>query len=163
MKLMFKLILTILVLAFVLPFTPLMPGGKPMMSLSDIRLPEFSIPNVPTIGSKEPVLRKSGKARTFYRWKDAEGKVHYSDKPPEGSAGEVASLDIDPNTNLVPAVEAPPEPEPVASKVSDKKKSADSSSPTSSYSPDAIKKLFEDANRIKQQALERNKLLQGAD
>jgi len=158
MKLMFKLMLAILVLAFVLPFTPLMPGGKPLMSLSEIRMPEFSIPDMPSFGAKEPVLRRSGKVQTFYRWRDAQGNIQYSDKPPQGNVNGLSSLDINPNTNLVPAVKAPPEPK--TAQLKEKKGKTDSTAPSSFYSTNAIQKLFEDANKIKEQALERNKALQ---
>lgn len=54
-------------------------------------------------------------ATTFYKWTDADGNVHYSDKPPKG-VGEVTTLEVDPGAHTVtpPAVAAKPAPEPPA-------------------------------------------------
>lgn len=43
-------------------------------------------------------------ATTFYKWTDADGNVHYSDKPPKGHVGEVTTLEVDPGAQTV----APP-------------------------------------------------------
>ncbi len=156
MKLMLKLMLTLLVLAVVLPFTPLMPGGKPLMALSDIRWPDIEMPRLP--GIDVPSLpEETGRTQLFYRWKDAEGNIHFSDKAPKGRVDDLSTVEVYPDANLLPAVDvkpaekaAPVEKQPVTPK----KQEAEHP-----YSPETVKKLFDDVNQIKTQAEKRNQAL----
>ncbi len=45
---------------------------------------------------------------TLYRWKDAEGRVQLTDKPPTDRPWE--AVQIDPNRNLVPGGQMPRDP-----------------------------------------------------
>lgn len=57
---------------------------------------------------------KAGPAR-IYRWVDAEGKVHYGDRPPTGFKGEVTRVETEPERAPVPPWTAPAAAEPEAS------------------------------------------------
>lgn len=46
-------------------------------------------------------------AGTLYKWTDAQGQVHYADKPPKGFTGEVTRIDVDTSSQVVPPVAAP--------------------------------------------------------
>ncbi|MDX5299880.1 MAG: DUF4124 domain-containing protein [Gammaproteobacteria bacterium] len=90
-----------LVAALAAPFFLNAPNGKPVM-----KLPAFE-DLVPIPGTPSP-----GDLQLVYKWRDAQGQVHYSDQPPADTPWE--TLTVDPGTNVIPAVK-PREPEPVAS------------------------------------------------
>ena len=52
-------------------------------------------------------LALAASAQTLYRWVDAEGKVHYADKPPKGFKGTVTPIDTDVEKSTVPSKGAP--------------------------------------------------------
>ena len=52
-------------------------------------------------------------ATTFYKWTDADGNVHYSDKPPKGFSGVVTPVEVDADAHTVPLA-PPPETAPAA-------------------------------------------------
>src|SRR6185312_7676578 len=47
-------------------------------------------------------------AVTFYKWTDAQGKVHYADAPPKEYASAAERVDIDPGAHTVAAPKAKP-------------------------------------------------------
>lgn len=54
----------------------------------------------------------SAGATTFYKWTDADGNVHYSDRPPKGHVGEVTTVEVDPGAYTVtPPIAEKPAPE----------------------------------------------------
>ena len=73
-----RVLLSFLILAVILPFTPLMPGGKPLIKVSDLKWPELGIP-----GSNSKTFVTSDKTQTVYKWKDAQGNIHFSDTAPD--------------------------------------------------------------------------------
>lgn len=94
--------------------------------------------------------------QAVYKWIDANGKVHYSSKPPEETtnAREVA---IDPNQNIVQRVDTKPKVE---------NKSAPTIAPTSldiqTYSPETIEKLVNDAKEVQTLMNERTRKIEEA-
>lgn len=126
MKLFAKLMIAVLFIAMLLPFTILKgPDGRPLMSFTDFSLPEFSMPDLPDM----PKLPKSSKLDSssesldgkdiFYKWYDAKGNVQFTTEPPADGI-EYTVKGYDPDTNLIQAVEIPeekiekPEPPPAA-------------------------------------------------
>lgn len=148
MKLFAKLLLTLLVLAGILPFTILKgPDGRPLMSFSDLKLPgvsapeipasiENAIPDLPGINSGEDVI---------YRWRDKDGILQFTNTPPPEGV-EYTAKGYDPNTNLIQSVELPKEEPEQDDKVEPgQKKNFELKSP---YSPEAVEKLFDDAEKV---------------
>ena len=153
MKLLIKLMLTLLVLAAALPFTPFMPGGKPLLSLGNLKWPKLEAPSLPAL--KPAGGTSSSNNQTFYKWHDAKGNLHFSDQPPKGHTAQLETVEVNPNTNLIPGVKAPP-PQPQQKPAQE----ATATSLPSPYSPDQIKRLFDEAHKIKQQSEQRNKQLE---
>lgn len=159
MKMFYKLLFALLVLAALLPFAVLKDdAGKPLMSLSSFSLPDFSLPDasLPEMrslsSSSVPVEADdsdlSGKD-VFYKWRDADGNLHFtSEPPPEGV--DYTLKGYDPDANVIQAVQ----PETVAIEAE-----AEATSPVSTqtrepgdignpYSQESIEKLFNDAKNI---------------
>ncbi len=150
MKLFGKLLITALVLAVLLPFTIIKGNdGKPLMSLSNIKAPEFSLPKIPdAIKTKDSgsSVSTSGKD-IIYKWRDQKGELHFSSSPPPEGI-EYSVKGYDPNTNLIQSVkirteetEQPGQPE-IETQT---KKPLDIGNP---YSPQKVEKLIEDAQNI---------------
>lgn len=99
-------------------------------------------------------------SRTFYKWQDASGAWHYGEAPPsDARALEAISLKL--TDNVVPSFQAPA---PIESEEEEPETapSTDQAIPIESpYSPDQIKKLFEDAKQL-QETLNQRQLDQGA-
>ena len=102
MKLMIKLMLFGLVGAVVAPMLIKGPDGRPLMSWQDF----FSSPEQGTTSSSKPT--SSGGLTTVYKWKDADGQWHFSDKKIEGDNHE--TLKYNPNANIIQSL-AKKEPE----------------------------------------------------
>ena len=114
MKLFVTFMIAVLFIAMLLPFTILKGrDGNTMMSLSDIELPDFSLPSMPSMpklpkltGSSEPVPADdsdmTGKD-VFYKWYDNEGNVQFTTEPPADGI-EYTLKGFDPNTNVIQAV-----------------------------------------------------------
>lgn len=156
MKLFVKLSLFILIAGMLLPFTFLKgQDGKPLMSFSDIKLPEFSLSglfgnNVPGIEDLKDLTNISGSTSgnsLVYKWTDSEGNLQFSSSPPaEGIAYTVKGYD--PNQNVIQAVSVEPEVEAVVEEPATEEKKAGASKIGSPYSVEKIEKLFEDAEGL---------------
>ena len=159
MKLFGKLMLVVLVVAFLLPFTLLKDKeGKTLMSFSDFNLPDFKMPNIemPDMLASDKKRRTSGggsREDVFYRWNDAKGNVQFTTEPPPDGI-EYTVKGYNPDTNLIQAVEIPVEEPVVESPVSvaepasgDKSSTQDIGNP---YSKDNVQKLFDDTKNIEQ-------------
>lgn len=119
---------------------------------TDISMPK--LPELPksTQPSKDPV--------TVYRWQDASGQWHFSNSPPASpeKAVNYSSLVVNPDSNVIQSVEP--------SKVKmDLKKNNSSDEPVQSdnmnpYSKEAIAKLFEQTETIRNNMQQRNQALQ---
>ena len=83
-----KLLLSLLILAVILPFTPLMPGGKPLIKVSDLKWPELGVP-----GSNKQ-FTPSGNTQTVYKWQDAQGNIHFSDQAPNNEMIQSSKIKI---------------------------------------------------------------------
>jgi len=145
MKLFIKLLIAVLVISLLLPFTLLKGNdGKPLISFTDLKLPDMlKIP--------EDIQNSVGESQdgddVIYKWTDAEGSLQFSNSPPpEGVTYTV--LDYDPNLNVIQAVSVPAnEPEAVL-EIEPEKKTTSAEDIGSPYSVEKIEKLFEDANNI---------------
>ena len=167
MKMFYKVLFALLVLAALLPFAVLKDdAGKPLMSFSSFSLPDFSLPSVPlpemrslSASGSVPVETDdsdlSGKD-VFYKWRDAAGNLHFtSDPPPDGV--DYTLKGYDPDANVIRSVK----PEGVATETdtgADTRASAQTRDPGdigNPYSQESIEKLFEDAKNIEKMLNER--------
>ena len=166
MKLFLKVMLALLVLALLLPFAVLKnERGEPLMSLSNLKLPGFSLPDVslpemPGVSAGSAPVEAddsdlSGKD-VFYKWHDGDGNLHFTtEPPPEGVAYTLKGFD--PDTNVIEAVD----PEPVAAETGadpapqPQAQARDPGDIGNPYSKESIEKLFDDAKNIEKMLNER--------
>lgn len=168
MKLFTKVMLALLVLALLLPFAVLKDdAGKPLMSFSKFRLPDFSMPEVslpdmPSLPAKNVPVEADdsdlGGKDVFYKWLDADGNVHFSTEPPAEGV-EYTLMGFDPNANVIPAVipatvETQGEAESKATTQAEAQ-SSDADEIGNPYSQESIEKLFDDAKNIQKMFNER--------
>ncbi|MFQ5508950.1 MAG: DUF4124 domain-containing protein [Leptospirillia bacterium] len=90
----------LLAVAIALPLVLKGADGKPLFSFSDLRAPK--LPPIPTVNLPDvhlpdvhlpDIKMDSGKAEpdaplTVYRWQDADGNWHFSDRSPDGVSAE---------------------------------------------------------------------------
>lgn len=160
MNLFIKLLIAILVISLLLPFTFLKDKhGNPMLSVRDLNfpsvtLPELSMPDFLSSGRpKIPVGVRGSDGELLdgkdmiYKWTDADGDVQFSNsQPPEGVVYTLKGYD--PNLNVIQAVETQAAGSEEVSGSESKKKITSVKDIGSPYSVERIEKLFEDANNI---------------
>ena len=134
-----------------LPFTILKDdSGKALMSLSEISLPDFSMPDMPKISDAKmsaPLDEDLSGKDIFYKWYDSDGSIQFtSEPPPEGI--EYTLKGFDPDTNLIQAVKVPSEESGSDESTPAQSKSSDPEDIGIPYSQESIKKLFEDTDNI---------------
>ena len=161
MKLFAKVMIALLFIALMLPFTILKgPDGRNLMSFSDIGLPDLSfdvpdLPDLPSSGGGTATLQ-AGDVVTetdtglqgkdvFYQWHDSAGDVQFTTEPPaEGIPYTVKGYD--PNTNVIQSVKLPEEkPKDVSPKTV-----GNDGKIGNPYEQENIKKLIEDAQNIEE-------------
>ena len=166
MKLFVKLMLAILVIGLLLPFTLLKDeNGKTMLNFSDLKLPgfsmpEFSMPELPDLGSSMTSAKQADDLQgkdVFYKWYDADGNVQFTtEQPPAGI--EFSVKGFDPNTNVIQAVKVEAKTsgqDEQGDETAPKSKAAKSSDIENPYSREKIEKLFEDAEGLEKLLNER--------
>jgi len=153
MKLFMKLMLVVLVVAFLLPFTLLKnEQGSTLMSFSDFELPDFSLPELPKLSSSDKLIPKQVTSRgmdTFYKWYDPRGNVQFTtEPPPDGVAYTVKQYD--PNANVIEAVNMPAGDTGTAASGASADSAPEKSSQqqASPFNDNSIGKLFENAGNI---------------
>jgi hypothetical protein len=154
MKLFVKLMLALLVLALLLPFTILKDDqGKTLMSFSSLKLPDFSlsVPSMPSAKNLVPAASESHRMDVFYKWYDASGNLQFSTAPPPAGI-EYTVKQFDPDTNVIEAVSLPVAEPPIESSANAPSAGlgradmpGDLGNP---YDKENIKKLFEDAENV---------------
>ena len=107
MKLFMKLMLALLVLAILLPFTLLKNDqGRPLMSFSEITVADFKFPDLGGAPSGKSLLPSDtgpGDLDRFYKWYDAEGELQFTTEPPPDGI-KYTIKEVDPNANLIQSV-----------------------------------------------------------
>ncbi len=101
MKIMIKLLVLVLIGAVVAPLVIKGPDGKPMMAWQDF----FS--STPTTAYISP-SKGSSSLTTVYKWKDADGQWHFSDKTVEGNNHE--TIKYNPKSNIIQSLAKKEEP-----------------------------------------------------
>jgi len=114
MKIFYKLLLFVVVLAVAAPFIIKDERGRPLMSLNGLHMPSLSKPPLPDIKGALgqikkhlPTLGDEGEhsALTAYKWQDAQGNWHYSDQRQPGRS--TVAVNVDPDANVVHLDPAP--------------------------------------------------------
>lgn len=148
MKLFAKLMIAAMFIALLLPFTILKDkNGSTMMSLDKLKLPDFSMPDLPDMPGGKSLSPTGAGEDIFYKWYDPQGNVQFTTEPP--SAGiEYTIKGYDPNTNVIQAVKAPAEPDAGGDPDSAPKTQLKPGDIENPYDPENIKKLMEDAKNI---------------
>jgi hypothetical protein len=152
MKLFVKLMLALVVLALLLPFTVLKDDtGNSLMSFSDFSMPDFKMPELPGMPSGKslvPSVNGSAGMDVFYKWHDAEGNVHFTTEPPADGV-DYMTKEFDTDANVIQSVDMP-----VQETIREKPPTATQGEVSSKseqpnpYDTDQIKKLFEDTENI---------------
>ncbi len=156
MKLFAKLMIALLFIAILLPFTILKDdNGNSMMSFSDFKLPDFNLsdfkfPDLSKFDDSKPIPASDDDLEgkdLFYKWYDSAGNVQFTSEPPAQGI-EYTVKGYNPDANVIQAVKLPPKAvksnEPEGSQL---KKSAPGKI-DDPYSQNNIKKLFEDSKNI---------------
>jgi hypothetical protein len=150
MKLFGKLLITVLIIGVMLPFTILKGrDGKPLMSFSDLKLPSFSTPEMPKLpGAITNTDSASGNGNNvIYKWTDAEGNLQFSTSPPPEGI-EYTAKGYDPDVNVIQSVEIPLEAEEKIEPADADKEVTSKDGIGNVYSPESIEKLFKDAKNV---------------
>jgi len=114
MKLFYKLLLFVVVLAVAAPFIIKDERGRPLMSLSRLHMPALSKPPLPDIKGALGQIKNhlptlgddSGHSTlTAYKWQDAQGNWHYSDHRQAGRSNVAVS--VNPDANVIHLDQAP--------------------------------------------------------
>ena len=155
MKFFAKLMIAVLFIALMLPFTILRgPDGDTLMSFSDLKLPDFSMPEMPDTNKITAPLGGDGGKDIVYKWHDAEGNLHFTTDPPTDGT-EYSVMGFDPNTNVIQAVKMPEEePEEEKEVAAEEENSNPLGNP---YDPSEIKELIEDAKDVQKMLQQRVK------
>ena len=156
MKLFVKLMVAILVIGMLLPFTILKDDdGDTLASFSDFSLPDFSMPgfSMPKMPRfSEPSIEPAsdddltGKD-LFYKWYDADGNVQFTTEPPADGV-EFTIKGFDHDANVIQAVKVPPKTTAPKEPTLTQQKPSVADESENPYTQDSIKKLFEDTRNI---------------
>ena len=111
-KLFYRLLLTMVVVACVMPFVLRDRYGQPLMTVSSLKMPDLKIPGKDLIGGlvnvngdNNPPADKEGIV-TVYRWQDDQGIWHFSDKVNPDGRSEVMDVRLNANVTQAPANQA---------------------------------------------------------
>lgn len=163
MKLFTKFLLFILVLGLAGPFLMKRPDGRPWMDYRDL-IPDTdklayeakSALNDAKVSVQSISDEKAGQTKV-YRWRDASGKWHMSDKPLDSKAEE---LWLDPDANIIQSQAASQEP------LAEREPDQDSSGPSQvpypmTVSPDQVQQLINDSKNVQKLMDQRAESLDG--
>jgi hypothetical protein len=147
MKLIIKMMIAILVIGILLPFTILKgKDGAPLLKFNDLKLPDSDV-SLTDIAKLPDDIHGSEDGNLIYQWIDAEGNLQFSNKlPPQGV--DYSIMDYDPNLNVIQAVEVPVKESIQETENEVEKKTISAEGIGNPYSPEKIEKLFDDANNI---------------
>ena len=156
MKLFMKLMLALLVLAILLPFTLLKNDqGRPLMSFSEFAVPDFKFPELGGVPSGKSLLPSDqGPADfdRFYKWYDAEGELQFTTEPPPDGI-KYTIKEVDPNLNLIQSVTLTAE-EVVPQVITTPSAPGQPLTPQNLgdiYDKDSIQNLIDNARKVEQQ------------
>ena len=159
MKLFMKLLLTLLVLAVLAPFTILKDNsGRPLMSFSDLRVPDMGVSDIKEVAEELPSV--SGEQDVVYQWKDDSGNLNFTTEPPPQGV-EYTMKSFDARTNVIQAVkpkaDSEVEAQQAAGGLSSDQDGGQGNGIGNPYTPEKIEKLFDDAKAVQEKLNDRFK------
>lgn len=105
-KLYYRTLLTIVVLACIMPLVIKGRDGRPLLQLSELKMPELALPGrAAVVGALAETPGQQAQPAgqqdsvTVYRWQDDQGVWHFSNTA--NSAGPSETLQVDINNNIV--------------------------------------------------------------
>lgn len=130
-------------------------ASKQMVSLSQAALAE-AINTTTQQATKLTTELKGDQGTRVYKWQDAQGQWHFSDKPnPNGNSEQVVL-----NPNDITVIEAETLP---VDTINNSKPSSTNKSLPNVYNPKRVEQLFNDAQNIEKTLEQRNKQLEKID
>ena len=150
MKLTWKLLLAVLVIGILLPFTLLKDdSGSTLLKFSNLTWPDWGRARKILPQAIDTSDQGAEDENAIYQWVDAEGNQQFSSSPPPEGI-EYSVKIYDPNLNIIQSVNVEKNgQEPGETTEAGPEKEASANEDTGSpYSADGIKKLFEDVNNI---------------
>lgn len=155
MKLFGKLLIAVLIIGILLPFTVLKgKDGKPLMNFSSLKMPDLGLPDMPELPSlpnSESVgnIAGIGDGETIiYQWKDSSGNIQFTNSPPPQGV-EYTVKGYDPDANVIQSVKFPDEQiDAEETPGQEDKLPTDAEGVASVYSPERVNKLIDDAKNV---------------
>ena len=153
-----RILLLLLLLAAIFPFTFPWKDGKPLLNWSDItkpEIPEITLPEMPeladlTKSDNKEEIRAPHQPVTLYRWQSDDGGIQFSNElPPQGVSYEV--VEVNPDANIVQAIT----PETGQKPATEEEASGISLPSPLTVSPQEATQLLEDARKIRDMSEER--------
>ena len=145
MKLFGKLLIAVLIIGLLLPFTILKgKDGKPLMSFSGLKMPDLVMPELPS--AEMPEI--GGSKNVIYEWKDGKGNIQFTNSPPPQGV-EFTAKGYDPDTNVIQSVGlSEDKTEAGEENKAGNSQTAEPNGLASVYSPEKINKLIDDAKNV---------------
>lgn len=160
-KNLIRTLLLLLVLSAVFPFVFPWKDGKPLLSWKQLKLPalpDISLPDIPL-----PV-RESNTTKqkiSVYKWRDEQGSWQFGNEPPQGVAYEL--LELDPDTNVLPAIKAEPPAVPTADIKTKNSAQPDDDKEVFGYTPEKIEAMMEKTRQVRDSLDAHHRALEGLD
>lgn len=149
-----RLLLLLLLFIVIFPFVYPWKDGKPLLSWSELTLPELpsielpKMPRIPLPG-KEETAREPNQPVKLYRWQGVDGSTQFSNEPPaQGVAYEV--VEVNPDTNLIRAVPTTGTDEEMKPETTGIGEGSGSLPSPLTVSPGEALQLIEDARKVQQ-------------
>ena len=164
MRLLFKATLPLIMVLGMISYVMYLNGHHPFQIFSTVSLPQQASTFMNEINRSadsagEVVFQRQ--KETIYKWQDEHGQWHYGKIRPLNAALAEA-VTIDPNVNVIGSVNrqrhlttSPPEPTRAEAERPVVDNSASLPKGFEAYSPDNVKKLFEDTKQVQQTLVER--------
>lgn len=107
-KIYYRTLLTIIVVACLMPFVIKGRDGRPLMQLTDLKMPALAVPGKESIGGMTDSFASSTQTEkvTVYRWQDDQGIWHFSDAENPSGQSEAVQVSLDRTIPGTPVNEA---------------------------------------------------------
>lgn len=146
--------LALLIIGGLAPFTFIKDkDGNPLMSLSDLTMPDAKMPDISLPNLLDAESNPLALDGAVYKWKNKQGTWQFSSAPPPKEMAFTSTV-YDQNMNVIQAVKTPsiaekkPEEAEEQEEPEDEVSSGGLSNLGKAYSPEKVKKLFDDANNL---------------
>lgn len=160
MRKLISMLVIVLVIAGIAPFTLPMKNGEPLLKWSQLSMPR--LPQFPELSALTDLIKTKPDNRsipvTSYKWRDSGGNWQLSDTPPKN--GSYETVIVDPNTNLLQADIPVPQ---TVEAVKDAP-AQPAYAPAMAYDPEKVSEIMDSARNVEKSLQQRkdqqDKLLQ---